>query len=80
MTEIHSLDLEAMIKRIAQEMAAQFHADVDALFVLGPEDRVSVPGGFGYMVHLEQARPIWTAYLPLARTMISHLNPRKGVP
>ena len=54
-------------ERLARRIAKQMGHDPDVLICLGEPERISLPGSFAHVVNIGAARPLWTAYLPVAR-------------
>lgn len=57
-------------ERHARAIAKQMGQDPDALIGLGHPQFVHVPNGLYHIVDVGQLRPLWTAYLALARTAL----------
>jgi hypothetical protein len=70
-TEMPALSREKKIVQLARRMAAQYHYDIDALYVSGEAERVSVPGSLGHIIDLNRTRPLWTAYLNAAHAILA---------
>jgi hypothetical protein len=68
-TERFDTSKDKLLEKIARRMAARY-GDPDELIIAGEPQRVALPGCLGYFPDLQRARPLWTAYILLAKTAL----------